>query len=452
MKDAPVNTQVEALEGDKVKVTVTVDAKDVDARIDRAYKDIARKYSFPGFRKGKAPRPVIDNALGAEAVLATTTDDLVNGTYPQVVEAEGLFPVSQPTLGEEDGLVEPGKPYTFTFEVDVKPSFELSSYDPIEVELPEPGASDAEVEGQIEALLDHYSDYEEASAATKMKAENQADLAMKATDKDGNAIDFIETDSRAYDPGSPLFSKAFDEEILGMKKGETRTFTIDVPEDDSAVYLAAQAGQPVTFTVTMNAVRKRVAPEPTDEWARDTMGFEDMADLRKNVAESIAHQKDDLIPRMKENQVLVELVARFEDEVPENLLEAEEASLLQEFFGQLQRQGVSFDSYLMQQGLSADQFKDDVKQQASDDVKQQLALDAWARHEGLELTDADVTAEFEKAGVEDPAAVERQWRDQGRLHLIREGILRARALEDAMAKAKVTEVDFAARAKEKEAE
>ncbi len=444
-----VKTQVEALEGDKVKAVVTVDEKAVDAKISQTYKDFARKYNFPGFRKGKAPRPVIDNALGAEAVLAVVTDELVNSAYPQVVEDERLFPVGQPQLEDDGALVEPGKPFTFTFEVDVRPTYELSSYEPVEVELPIAGATEEEVDAQIEALQQHYATFEDASAATKMKAENQADLAMEATDEKGAPIEFICTESRLCEPGTPLFSKAFDDEILGMKKGDTKTFTLDVPEDDTAVYLAGNAGQKVTFTVTMNSVKKKVVPAADDAWAKDTMGFEDMADLRKNVAESVSAQKDDLIPRMKENLVAAGLVDRLDAEVPAAMAEDEEAHLLQDFFGQLQRQGVSFDNYLMQQGISADQFKEDVKLQAADNIKQQLALDAWARHEGIEATDADVSEEFAKAGLDDPAKVEKEWRDQGRLYLIREGILRAKALDDAMAKAKVTEVDFAKRAKDK---
>lgn len=440
-----VDAQVEALEGDKVKVVVTVDGKDVDAKIAETYKDFARKYNFPGFRKGKAPRPVIDNALGAEAVLAVVTDELVNSLYPKVVDEKGLSPVGQPKLEEDGALVEAGKPYTFTFEVDVRPTVELSSYDPVDIELPEAGASDAEVDAQLESLLEHYSTYEDASAATKMKAENQADLAMSATDEQGNAIDFIETDSRLYEPGTPLFSKAFDDEIIGMKKGETKTFTLDIPDDDTAVYLAGNTGQKVTFTVTMNVVRKKVTPKLDDEWAKDTMGFENLEDLRKNVADQIAAQKDDIIPRMKESLVASALVDRLDVEVPEAMAEDEEARLLQDFFGQLQRQGIGFDSYLMQQGISSDQFKEDVKLQAADNIKEQLALDAWARYAGLEATDAEVTEEFVKAGLEDPAKVEKEWREQGRLHLIREGILRAKALDDAMDKANVTEVDFAKR-------
>ena len=233
-----VKTQVEALEGDKVKAVVTVDEKAVDAKISQTYKDFARKYNFPGFRKGKAPRPVIDNALGAEAVLAVVTDELVNSAYPQVVEAERLFPVGQPQLEDDGALVESGKPFTFTFEVDVRPTYELSSYEPVEVELPIAGATEEEIDAQIEALQQHYATFEDASAATKMKAENQADLAMEATDEKGAPIEFICTESRLYEPGTPLFSKAFDDEILGMKKGDSSQ---TLPDKKELLYAAALA-------------------------------------------------------------------------------------------------------------------------------------------------------------------------------------------------------------------
>lgn len=104
-----METKVEALEDNRVKVTVTVDAKEIDGRIKKTYKDFAYKYSFPGFRRGKAPRPVIDNALGAEAVRATVTDEVVNETYPLVVDESNLYPVAKPEF-EDGGLVEPGKP------------------------------------------------------------------------------------------------------------------------------------------------------------------------------------------------------------------------------------------------------------------------------------------------------------------------------------------------------
>lgn len=440
-----METKVEVLEDSKIKVTVTVDAKDVDAAVKKTYKDFAQKYNFPGFRKGKAPRPVINNALGAETVLATVTEDVINAAYPQVVEAEKLYPVGSPEFGDA-GMVEPGSAFTFDFTLSVKPEAELSSYEPVAIELPVSGASEAEINEQIDALREHYNTYEDASAATKMKPENYADLAIKATDESGADIEAISSESRLYGPGTGMLSEAFDEQIMGMKKGQTKQFELDIPADEAAVLLADQAGKKVSFEVTMNVVKKKELPELTDEWARDTMGFEDAADLRERVAESIAAQKEDLLPRLKENACVSQLIERFEGEVSESMAEQAESDLLQDFFTQLQRQGMNFDTYLMQSGMTSDQFKADVKLQAADEAKQQLALDAWARAKGIEATDEDVTAEFVKAGVDDPAALEKEWRESGRLYLIREGVVRAKAMADVMETAVVTEVDYAERA------
>jgi len=128
------------------------------------------------------------------------------------------------------------------------------------------------------------------------------------------------------------------------------------------------------------------------------------------------------------------------------MVEENETVLLQEFFTQLQRQGMNFDAYLKQAGISSDQFKADVKLQAIDEVKQKLALDAWARHFEIEATPEEVSHEFVIAGLDDPKAVEEEWRKSGRLHLIREGIVRSKAMDDVLDKAVVTRVDFAAKA------
>ena len=164
MEDSYVETKVEALEDNRTKVTVTVDAADIDARIKKTYKDFANKYNFPGFRKGKAPRPIIDNALGAEAVRATVTDDVVNGTYPLAIDDCDLYPIAKPEFDETD-LVEAGKPYTFSFTVTVKPEIEISSYEPVEIELPAEGTTDAEIDEQIDKVKANYDTDEKWQAA-----------------------------------------------------------------------------------------------------------------------------------------------------------------------------------------------------------------------------------------------------------------------------------------------
>lgn len=445
MEELFVETKVEPLEGSEVKVTVTVDAADVDTRIAKAYKDFARKYNFPGFRKGKAPRPVIDNALGAEAVLATVTDELVNSAYPLAIEAEKLCPANNPSVDATE-LVANGKPYEFSFTISLRPEVELASYDTVEIELPFAEATEAEVDDQMDAMAEHYTDYEDASAATKMKPENYMDMAVKATDADGNNLPAISSESRLYAPAAGMLSEAFDEEIMGMKKGQTKEFTLEVPADEKAILLADQAGKTVNFEVTCNVVKKKVKPEITDEWAKETMGFENVEDMRKQITESLTMQKAQMMPRIKENAIMAQLVERFEGDAPAVMVSEAETQLLQDFFTQLQQAGMTFDAYLGSQGITSDQFKKDLKAQSADHVKEELALEAWARHKGFDITDEDIDAEFAKTGVEDPAALKQEWRDAGRLHLIRTGLLRQKAIEDLMENAKVTEVDFAAKA------
>lgn len=442
MEESYVETKVEALEGNRVKVSITIDAKQVDARIKKAYSDAAKKYSFPGFRKGHAPRPVIDNALGKDYIAATVSDDLVNDTYPVAIDEAGIYPIANPQFDDETmGLASQGKDFSFTFEVEVKPEFELSSYDPVEIELPAEGATDEEVEKQIDELREHYFELVDANAATKVKPENWVEIAIKATDDAGEDIPSISTESRLWGMDSTLLPQQFNDELMGLKKGQTKEFDIDVPAE-STVMTAPLAGktQKIHFEVEVKVVKKKVIPELTDEWAKEKLGFKDVADMRERIAESIKAQKDDIVPRMKELSCLHELAERLDGEMPQALCDQYETQLLQDFFQQLQRQGMTFDAYLADQGINADKFKEDVKQQAADNVKQDLALDAWARHYGMTVTDDDLSEEFKNSGAADPKALEKEWRDSGRLHLLREGLLRSNAIKDVMDKAKVSEM------------
>lgn len=437
-----MESKIEKLEDNKVKAQITADAKEVDSVVDKTYKTLARQYSFPGFRKGKAPRPVIDNAVGREAILASATEDLVNELYPRLIEEQRLFPVASPDFGDVENVA-PGKDFTFGVTVSVKPELELSSYDPVEVEVPFKEATPKEIDAQIELLTDHYKSYENAPAATKLAEGRAADLAMKATKEDGEAIDSLTSESVLYNLGSGLYSEALDKALDGIKKGESRTFTLDIPADESAMLMADLAGQKVNFEVTCAVIKKEAAPELTDEWVKETLGFDSVDALKKEIAESLEQQKEQVIPQIKENACALQLIERLEGDVPAAMAEQKESELLQDFFSQLQRAGVSFDSYLLQRGIDNTEFKEDVKRQAADEAKRELALDAWARHKDIEATDEDIADEFSRAGLEDPKKTEREWRESGRLYLIREGIERSKAMEDVMESAKVTEVDFA---------
>lgn len=435
-----MKTKVKELKDNQVEVTVTVDAKDIDTRIKKTYKDVAYKYNFPGFRRGKAPRQVINNALGAEGVLATVTEDVLKETYPVAIDESDIYPISNPDFGDDSSFVTEGKPFTYTMTLTVKPEFELSSYDPVAIELPGEEATEEEIETQINALREHYFTFEDAAASTKLEEGGTAEIAMKVTDENGEAVEALDSDARVYTLGSGIYPEDFDKALVGLKKGQKKSFDLEFKGLFTAG-LAAVAGKldKAHFDVEVKGVKKKVLPKADDVWAKDTCGFESLDDLRARISEQITQEKTQMLPGLKENQCLHELAERLKGEVPEAMVETNESELLQNFFQQLQAQGASLDAYLMQQGLTIDQFKEDVKRQAADLAKQDLALDAWARHQEMKITSKEMTEEFKKSGAEDPKALEKEWRENGQLHNLRQGMLRVRAINDIMENAVVSE-------------
>lgn len=435
-----MDAKVEKLDDNQMKITATVPAADVDAKLKQVYKELAGKYNFPGFRKGKAPRKVIDNALGPELALAQATEDVVNDAYPVIVEEQQLFPVGQPNFGNVDP-VEPGKDFTFEITIGTKPEIELTSYEAVDIEMPPAGATDDEIDGEVEYMTRHYETYTEAPADKALDADSFADLDIKATDADGNEVSILTGEKQFFAPGGGLYSEAFEKEVFGMKKGDERTFELVIPEGEEALLLGDLAGQKIAFDVKCVDVKEKSVPELTDEWVKENLHFDSLEALRNEIRISIEAQKNQVMPRIKENACKVALVERVTDDIPENMAEEAETELLQDFFTQLQQQGISFDAYLASRGIDSDQFKQDVKRQAEDEAKEQLALDAWARKKGIEVTDDDILEEFEKAKVPDPKKVMEDWRKSGRLYLIREGVSRRKAMDDVKETAKVTEVD-----------
>lgn len=436
-----MKTNVEVLETGSVKLTVTVEAAEIDARIKETYQDFAKKYKFPGFRPGKAPRQVIDNALGKEAARAVVTDNVVNELYPLAVDESGIFPVAQPEFDQPDDMVVEGQDFVFSATVAVKPEYELSNYGPVSIKVPFKEASEAEIDEQIEALGDYYFDYKNSPANTKVKADSTIELDMSAKNEKGEEIAELAAEERMYELGQGLFPAVFDEALVGMKKGEAKTVEVNVKENPCMLTAMLQdKAEVVTIEVEVKAVKKKVPVEFTDEWVKENLGVEDMAELRTRMGESIEQQKGEIIPRIMESAALAQLRERLDVELPEALLEAAERDLLQGFFAQLQQQGMTFDGYLKAQDLTPEQFKEDIKLQAIDSVKEELALDAWARNAGITVTEEELMAEFQNSGAEDPDAMFAEWKAQGRLHVAREGIIRGKAVEAILEAAQVEEV------------
>ena len=437
-----METKVESLEDNRAKITVTVEASEIDARINRAYKEVAKKNTFPGFRKGKAPRAVIDAAFGAGYIAATVTEDVVNDMMPLAIDGADLFPVGQAQF-DEIASVAAGEDFTFSFSIGLRTEIELSSYEPVAIEMPAAEVTDAEIDMQYDAIIDQYAQFEVAAEGAKAAEGDRLVMAMQAADDESEKIDQLTSDEFQYTIGSGLMPAEFDEKLVGAAAGDKLEFSVPVAES-TAAYLKELVGktESVSFTIEVKELKTKVAPTVDDAWVADNFGFETVAELRERISESLTQQKADFLPRLKEDRVLYALLERVTDEVPEAMVEEQEQDLLQEFFQQLQRSGQTYDAYLKANNLTAAQVKDDIKQQAAEVVKQNLALDAWARHFEIACEDCDVQAEFIKASADEWESLYNSWKQAGRLHLVREGVLRSKAMNAAVESAVVTEIPF----------
>ena len=413
----------------KLEATLTVAAADVDAAIKKAYRDIANKYRFQGFRKGKAPRPVIDGLVGKDNVLAEASEDVLNEATPLMLDELDIVPVGQPTYGDEPVLVSEGSDYVVTATISLRPDCELESYDAPEINMPPAEVTEAEVAEQLETLVNYHATYEDAGDDF---AASEGDMLTLDIENVENGEDLAGTD-RPFMIGSSTVPAAFNDAIKGMKVGETKDVEINIEGDEPKT---------VKVKVTLKSVKKQVVPELDDELAKQGFGYDTVDALKDALKEEIAEDKKAQLPNIKETRVIEKLAESLKlDELPEDYVKQIFDEIAQDFLGQLQRQGLTLDAWLSARRIQINDFLEDLNAQAAERARQSLALDALAKKLGLEATEEDVRKEFEDAGVKDVDASMKEFKDAGRMPAVRETVKRSKAVNWLVENAKVTEVD-----------
>ena len=410
---------------------VTVAASDVNAAIKKTYKDIASKYNFQGFRRGKAPRPVINAMMGQEGVLAQATNDLLNDVEPAVLEELDVTPVGRLSFGDEPELIIEGSEYKLNVSIEVRPEVELESYDAPEVNMPPEEATEAEIDWQINQLLSYHANFEDIE---EERAAVEGDVVSVDVENVEGAGHLAGTNRTVFLNGQQL-PEELQAAVIGMSKGETK----DVEWTKSHEHDGETISHDFKVKVTLNAIKHSVTPELTDEFVKSTFGYDDVDAFKSAVKEEIEADKKRSLPELKEDRVVEAMGKQVKlDEVPENYKNEIFNELAQEFLAQLQRQNISLDMYLRARGVKSDDFIADLHEQADERARQSLALDAVAAKLGLEATDEDVDNEFARAGIEDVKATVKQWKKDGRLPAIRDSIKRTKALDWLVENAKVT--------------
>jgi trigger factor len=443
-----LTTSVERLEGTTVKLTVTVPATDVDSSIADAYSRVCAKLRIPGFRKGKAPRPVVDNYVGREYVLAEATEGLVNDWYPRAVDAEGLRPIESPELDELD-TVQPGEGYTFALEVILRPELELESYEDITVEVPRREANDVDIDAQLDEVRERFATLEPVEDRG-VSADDFVLLSFVGY-VDGETYEGNEVDKYLYELGRGLMPVEFDEGILGLKGGDETRVEFAIPDTSSNPdYIGKQA----QFDVTIHEVKAKSLPPVDDDFAAE-MGFETAELMREDVRSRLDMQRLIAYNRAKEKAAREVLASRTPGEIPEAMIKSRAGSLETDFNTRLKDQGLDLEQYANLAGMTRETFDAEIARDAEQQVREDLALEALFRKLAFDVSEADINQELEEIASASKSTVEEareKWQSMGLTAVLAEGVMHRRAVGWLMENVTAVEVEDAPEGAAQEAE
>ena len=379
----------EKLENNQGVLTIEVDAEEVSAALDSAFKKVVKKVSVPGFRKGRVPRQIFEARFGVEALYEDALDILLPKAYQEAIEETKIEPVDRPEVDVEQ--IEKGKNLIFTAKVTVKPEVELGEYKGLEIPEQDFTVTDEQVEEELETVRKRQAELIVVEEGTV----ESGDTAV--IDFEGflgeEAFEGGKGENYSLEIGSNSFIPGFEDQLIGMKPGEEKTITVTFPEDYHAENLK---GQEATFKVKVNELKRKELPELDDEFAKDVSEFDTLeeykADLRKKLEEKAAENEE----AYKKDTVIEKATANAKMDIPEVMIEHEVDHMLQDLEQRLQMQGMNLDLYYQFAGTDEAGMRTQFREDAEQRVRVNLTLEAIAQKENIEVTDEEVDQELQK--------------------------------------------------------
>ena len=372
-----MSVQVEKLEKNMAKLTIEVSSEEFEKAIAKAYKKNKNKISMPGFRKGKAPRAMIEKMYGKGVFYEDAANSIIPDAYADAAKESELEIVAQPEIDVTQ--IESGKPFIFTATVALKPEVTLGEYKGIEVEKKEVEVTDEEVDTEINRVRE--------SNARMIDIDDRA-----AQDGDTVVIDFDGyVDGKQFEGGkaedyslvlgSHSFIDNFEEQLEGKNIGEDVTVNVTFPENYQAEELQ---GKPAEFKVKIKEIKVKELPELDDDFAQDVSNFDTIAEYKEDLKKKLAENKEEALKREREETVIGKIIENAQMDIPEQMVEAQTRQMTQEFAQRLSSQGLSIDQYFQFTGLTREKFLEQMKPQAEKRIKTRLVLEAVAEAEMIE--------------------------------------------------------------------
>jgi trigger factor len=411
-----MQTTLESLVGNKVKLTVEVDEEDVKRAEEDTLRRLTRQAQLPGFRPGKVPRQVLVSRLGHKTIRAEVLNDVLPRYYEDAVTEQSLDVINQPeidiTSGEESG------PIVFAATVEVRPEVTIAGYNGLEITVPSPLASDADIDAQIDRMREQFATLNEVDRPARDG--DVVTLNIHGT-RDGELAEGLTADDLVYQVGSGGIVEGIDEKLFNAKVGDE--FELDAQD---------APGGPAHLEVKVTLVREKLLPDADDAFATDASEFENLAQLREDLRDRLSSVKRMQASSAMQERAIEALVGLVDVEVPEILLNDEKQHLLQDLAFRLSQQQVSIQDYLNATGQDPDTFLSELDPQAITQVKADLALRALVREETLEADESDVDEEIVRLAAQSsqsPAEMRSFLEQNSRMPALRSQIERAKAMK-----------------------
>lgn len=384
-----MNTKVEKLENNIVKIEVTVSAETFKGAIKKAYTKNGNKFNVPGFRKGKTPMPIIEKYYGDSVFFEEAVNIICDETYPIAIEENDISPVDYPEID----VVQIGKDkeLIYTASVAVKPEVTLGQYKGIEVKKNVYTVTEEDVLITLNSMA-------EKNARIVSKEDAILENGNIAVIDFEGSIDNVPFEGGKGDDyeltiGSGTFIPGFEEQLIGLKLNETKDVTVNFPEEYHSDELK---GKPATFKVTIKEIKVKELPALDDEFVKDVSEFDTLDELKADITKKQEESNTDKAKKEFEDEILNKVAEASTVEIPQVMVEREIDYMLKDLDYRLQYQGISIDKYVELMGTTMEALRKDFNEPALNKVKMNLVLEAIAKAENLVATDEDVEKKAEE--------------------------------------------------------
>ena len=384
-----MSVSVEKMEHNLAKLTIEIPAEEVAAAEERAYQKNRSKINIPGFRKGKAPKKMIEHMYGADVFMEDAVNELLPDAYEAACSESGLEIVSRPEIDYKQ--VEHGKAIVVDAVVAVKPEVKLGEYKGLSVDVAPAEVTDEDLEAELKKAQDQNA-VESDVEGRALKEGDTAHLDYAGT-VDGVAFNGGTAENQTLVIGSHSFIDGFEDQMIGMNIGEEKDLNVTFPENYGEKSLAGKAA---VFHVKLNGISEKILPELDDEFASEVSEFETLEEYKADVKAKLLEKKQEEAKTAKENALAEKAVENAEMDIPEMMIESQAEDMVRDFGQRLQMQGMQLEQYMKFTGMTMPQLVEQYKATAKKRIQTRLVLEAIANAESLEATEEDLDAEYKK--------------------------------------------------------